>query len=108
MKLFLLLTVIVLAFMLVGCSDIHVGFGISVGVHLVRATDEYIEFQIVDEYGRPLSNITLQVQLDDRILQVTTDADGCAKIYGNFVHGRPYLLIIRYAVFEVSTTITLK
>ncbi|AEH51939.1 transthyretin-like family protein [Pseudothermotoga thermarum] len=108
MKVYLLIMALALTFLIVGCSNVQVGFGVSVGVHLVSTTNEYIEFQIVDSNGRPISNVTVQVQIDETILWVKTDENGYVRIYGSFIPGKPYSVIVRYALLEITTTITLK
>ncbi len=107
MKIHLLLLVIVLSLLLFACSNVQVGFGVSIVVNLISKTDEYIEFQVIDQDGTPISNITLQVQIDDTVMYVKTDENGYVRIYGDFKHKTSQLLIVKYAIFEFTIEIEL-
>lgn len=99
----LLLCLVILTFLFFGCSNVQVGFGVSINVNHIKTTDQYIEFQITDEKANPLSNVTLQVQINDDILCVTTDEHGYVRIYVDFsaVHS----IVVRYLLFEINMTI---
>ncbi len=86
----LLLWFSILTFLLFGRSNVQVGFGVSINVNHFKTTDNYIEFQIVDENGIPLSSITLQVEIDDHTFYVKTDEKDFVRIYidlaGSTIH----------------------